>query len=84
MEQAESAKKLSLPLMSDASDALSDEQGLFLLSSNSNMSNGAPVTGQLLINAFHAAHDFVIKNSTFIDVQGNYVRDHFVACVVHR
>ena len=30
---------------------------------------------------FHAAHDFAIDKATFNDVQGNYVRDHFVACV---
>ena len=31
--------------------------------------------------AFRAAHDFAINNSTLNDVRGNYVRDHFVACV---
>ena len=34
--------------------------------------------------AFRAAHDFAINNSTLNDVQGNYVRDHFVACVDRR
>lgn len=34
--------------------------------------------------AFRAAHDFAINNSTLNDVRGNYVRDHFVACVDHR
>jgi hypothetical protein len=29
---------------------------------------------------FHSAHDFAIKDSTFIDVQGNYVSGRFVAC----
>ena len=33
--------------------------------------------------AFRAAHDFVINNSTLNGVQGNYVRDQFVACVHH-
>jgi hypothetical protein len=33
--------------------------------------------------AFHAAHDFAIDKATFNDVQGNYVRDHFIACVDH-
>jgi hypothetical protein len=38
----------------------------------------APMPG-----AFCAAHDFSINNSTMNDVQGNYIRDHFVACVCH-
>ena len=29
---------------------------------------------------FPGAHDFAIKDSTFIDVQGNYVSGRFVAC----
>jgi hypothetical protein len=33
--------------------------------------------------AFRAAHDFSINNSTMNDVQGNYVRDHFLTCVCH-
>ena len=46
----------------------------------SEMSNelvlGAPGTS----GAFHSAHDFSIKDGTFIDVQGNYVSNRFVAC----
>jgi hypothetical protein len=30
--------------------------------------------------AFHSAHDFSIKDSTFVDVQGNYVSSRFVSC----
>ena len=34
--------------------------------------------------AFHAAHDFAIDKATITDVQGNYVRDHFVAFANYR
>ena len=34
--------------------------------------------------AFRAAHDFAIDKATFTDVQGNYVRDHFIAFVNYR
>ena len=34
--------------------------------------------------AFRDAHHFAINNSTFINVQGNFVRYHFAASVYHR
>jgi hypothetical protein len=33
--------------------------------------------------AFHSTHHVAINNSTLNDVQGNYVRRRFVACVYH-
>jgi hypothetical protein len=49
----------------------------------SEMSNELGFDAPEASGAFRAAHDFAINNSTMNDVKGNYVRDHFVACVCH-
>ena len=49
----------------------------------SEMSNELGFDAPKASGAFRAAHDFSINNSTMNDVQGNYVRVHFVACVCH-
>ena len=48
------------------------------------MSNGHEFGAPETSGTFHAAHDFTMHNATFNDVQGNYVRDHFVACIDRR
>ena len=56
---------------------------LFRTTMSNELGFGAPATRQSLFltsksGSFHAAHDFTINSSTFNDVRGNYVRDHFV------
>ena len=51
--------------------------------------NDKPATPEFVFGApgapgaFRAAHHFSIHNSTLNDVQGNYVRDHFVVPYSH-
>jgi hypothetical protein len=45
----------------------------------SEMSNELVLGAPGASGAFSGAHDFAIKDSTFIDVQGNYVSSRFVA-----
>jgi hypothetical protein len=47
----------------------------------SEMSNDLVFSAPGAPGAFHSAHHFAINNSTLNDVQGNYVRRRFVACV---
>jgi hypothetical protein len=66
------SRKLSCP------DSVANDRSV-----TSEMSNELKLGAPGASVTFRAVHNLAINNSTLNDVQGNYVRDHFVACVDH-